>query len=201
MSIIQLIDLAFDYQEVPLLQNINFQLDAGDLLHIHGANGTGKTTLLKVLAGLYRPTAGEIRYNRRNIEEDLAYYQRHLCLLGHKTGISPHLTVKENCYFDIHYRQEVDLQEPISAFNIHHQFNTLCSTLSAGQKRKVGLLRLWQSDVLLWLLDEPFVALDEQALAVLLNKIHQHRQKGGMIVLTSHQNVPLQPSTYRNYFL
>ena len=201
MPIIQLVDLAFDYQEAPLLHDINFQLDAGDLLHIQGANGAGKTTLLKLLAGLHHPSHGAIKYKEKLIYDDLADYQHNLCFVGHKTGISPYLTIQENCYFDIHYQTNNNLQEPIAAFKLDKHLNTLCGSLSAGQKRKVGLLRLWFSNAMLWLLDEPFVALDEQALTVLIDKIKQHREKGGVVILTSHQSLPIEPSTYRNYFL
>jgi heme exporter protein A len=201
MSIIQLVELAFDYQEVPLLHGINFQLDAGDLLHIQGANGAGKTTLLKLLAGLHQPSHGEIKYKGNLIHDNLADYQHNLCFVGHKTGISPYLTIQENCYFDPQYRPNCELDEPIAAFQLNKHLTSLCGALSAGQKRKVGLLRLWFSAAALWLLDEPFVALDEQALTVLINKIKQHREKGGVVILTSHQRLPLDASTYRNYFL
>lgn len=201
LSIIQLVELAFDYQEVPLLHDINFQLDAGDLLHIQGANGAGKTTLLKLLAGLHHPSQGEIHYKGVRIDDDLASYQHNLCFVGHKTGISPYLTVQENCYFDSQYQQNSDLQEPIAAFKLDKHLHSLCGVLSAGQKRKVGLLRLWFSEAELWLLDEPFVALDEDALGVLMAQIKRHRDKGGIVILTSHQRLPLEQSTYRSYCL
>jgi heme exporter protein A len=198
---LQLCELAFDYQELPLLQNINLQLDSGDLLHVHGANGAGKTTLLKLIAGLYHPLTGEINYQGQSIHTNLAHYQRDLCFVGHKTGISPYLTIKENCSFDVHYHHRVDLIELSSVFKLDKFIHFPCGVLSSGQKRQVGLLRLWLSDASIWLLDEPFVALDEQSLAVLMSKIKNHREKGGMVILTSHQNVPLEKATYKDYFL
>lgn len=201
MPLLQLIDLSFDYQEMPVLHHINFVVEQGDLLHIHGANGAGKTTLLKLLAGLYQPASGVINYEDKAITDDLAFYQRHLCFVGHKTGISPFLTLKENCLFDIHYNKALDLVELASIFNLEKYLDSSCGLLSAGQRRQVGLLRLWMSQARLWLLDEPFVALDEKALVILMDKINQHREEGGAIILTSHQSLPLVKGSYKDYYL
>jgi heme exporter protein A len=86
-------------------------------------------------------------------------------------------------------------------FNLNAHLDSLCGILSSGQKRQVGLLRLWLSNAPIWLLDEPFVALDEKALTVIMNKIQAHREKGGMVLLTSHQSIPLERSAYKDYFL
>ncbi|RUR13300.1 cytochrome c biogenesis heme-transporting ATPase CcmA [Legionella sp. km772] len=201
MPLLQLIDLAFDYQERPLLHHINFTLQRGDLLHIHGANGAGKTTLLKILAGLYRPSLGLVKYQDQEIYNDLAAYQRELCVIGHQTGISPYLTIKENCLFDSHFSKGFNIDELVSIFNLGRYLNTACGLLSAGQRRQVGLLRLWMSQATLWLLDEPFVALDEQALTVLMDKIRGHREEGGAVILTSHQPLALEKGSYKDYFL
>ena len=198
---LQLFNLAFDYQDFPLLCNISFQLKAGDLLHLQGANGAGKTTLLKLIAGLCRPSSGTIKYQGQLIHTQLASYQRHLCFIGHKTGISPYLTIKENCYFDVHHREKTDFSQLVAHFKLENDLNSLCGLLSSGQKRQVGLLRLWLSDAVIWLLDEPFVALDEHALAILMRKIQIHREQGGIVVLTSHQQLPLEKATYKEYFL
>lgn len=201
MSLLQLTDLSFDYQDLPLLQHVNFDLNEGDLIHIHGANGAGKTTLLKLLAGLYQPSSGLIRYKNTLIDEDLFAYQNNLCLVGHKTGISPYLSIKENCLFDAHYPQHYPIDELVSVFNLEPYLNSPCSLLSAGQKRQVALLRLWMTQAQIWLLDEPFVALDEQAVVILLNKLSAHRQQGGAIILTSHQALPLNKGSYKDVYL
>lgn len=201
MPLLQLIDLAFDYEDVPLLHHLNFELEKSDLLHIHGANGAGKTTLLKLLAGLYHPSSGVIKYRETTIYDDLASYQSHLCFVGHKTGISPYLTIKENCQFDSHFNKALNLSELASIFNLKNYLNTACGLLSAGQRRQIGLLRLWMSQASIWLLDEPFVALDEKALVILMDKINQHREQGGAVILTSHQNLPLEKGSYKDYYL
>lgn len=198
---LQLFKLAFDYQDLSLLNNVNFSLDAGDLLHVQGANGAGKTTLLKLLAGLYHPTEGSIIYQGQAIHNNLAQYQRDLCYVGHKTGISPFLTIKENCYFDMHYQQQTDVTALVSHFKLTTYLDIPCGMLSAGQRRQVGLLRLWCSKAKIWLLDEPFVALDESSLTILMNKIQAHREQGGIVILTSHQNLPLEKEFYKRYCL
>ncbi len=201
MPLLQLVELSFDYQDLPLLAHISFQLDEGDLLHIHGANGSGKTTLLKLLGGLYRPSSGVIQYKGTVIDDELVNYQGNLCFVGHKTGISPYLTVKENCIFDTHFNKDTDVLELVTIFKLEKYLNTPCGLLSAGQRRQVALLRLWLTHAAIWLLDEPFVALDDKALAILMNKIKTHREKGGAVILTSHQHLFLEKAAYKDYYL
>ncbi|MFT4059989.1 MAG: cytochrome c biogenesis heme-transporting ATPase CcmA [Legionella sp.] len=193
-------NLSFDYQEQPLLKEVTFHLPVGGLLHLRGANGAGKTTLLKLIAGLYRPIHGEIRFLGREIHSNLREYQQQLCFVGHKTGINLSLTVRENCFFDLHYHKQ-SLKELASIFKLERYLDLSCALLSAGQKRQVGLLRLWMSQAKLWLLDEPLVALDAKALELLMAKIADHRAQGGAVVLTSHQTLPLDASEYQEYCL
>jgi heme exporter protein A len=197
---LDVIDLNFDYQEQPLLNKVALHVPVGGLLHLKGANGAGKTTLLKLIAGLYRPEQGEIRFSGQEIHQDLSAYQRQLCFVGHKTGINLSLTLRENCFFDLHY-QENPIAELVSMFQLEHHLDSPCGLLSAGQRRQVGLLRLWMSDAKLWLLDEPLVALDDAALELIMAKIGSHREQGGAVLLTSHQKLPLNPSEYQEYCL
>lgn len=204
---LDVINLDFDYQDQPLLNKVAFHLPAGGLIHLRGRNGAGKTTLLKLIAGLYHPLQGEIQFLGQNIDQDRSAYQRHVCFVGHKTGINPNLTLKENCFFDLHYASssshsfKKDLEELASIFKLEHHLDVPCGLLSAGQRRQVGLLRLWFSDVKLWLLDEPLVALDDQAITLIMNKIAAHRKQGGGVLLTSHQQLPLSLSDYGEYCL
>ncbi|EHL31457.1 heme ABC exporter ATP-binding protein CcmA [Legionella drancourtii] len=197
---LDVLNLNFDYQEQPLLNKVTFHLPAGGLLHLRGANGAGKTTLLKLIAGLYRPAEGDILFFRQNIHQDLAAYQRQLCFVGHKTGINPSLTLRENCFFDLQYNG-MSIEELIAIFKLERHLDSPSGLLSAGQRRQVGLLRLWMSDAQLWLLDEPLVALDDKALELIMNKINRHRTQGGAVLLTSHQKLPLNPSDYLEYCL
>jgi heme exporter protein A len=177
-------------------------LPAGGLIHLKGANGAGKTTLLKLIAGLLQPSHGHIQYAGQLINSNLDAYHSHLCFVGHKTGINPYLSLRENCFFDTHYNGlKNDINELASIFNLEKNIDTPCGLLSAGQRRQVGLLRLWMSDAKLWLLDEPFVALDDDALSIIMAKIDSHREQGGSVLLTSHQTLPLSRSDYQEFQL
>ncbi|ARB90894.1 cytochrome c biogenesis heme-transporting ATPase CcmA [Legionella longbeachae] len=204
---LNVINLDFDYQDQLLLNNVSFHLPKGGLLHLRGANGAGKTTLLKLIAGLYRPQSGEIQFFGQNIDKDRAAYQQQLCFVGHKTGINPNLTLRENCYFDLHTSstnlpQKIEeIDELVTIFKLGHYLDFPCGLLSAGQRRQVGLLRLWMSGAKLWLLDEPLVALDERAIEVIMSKIEAHRKQGGAVLLTSHQKLSLNRSDYQEYCL
>lgn len=189
---LEIINLEFDYQERPLLKNISFIVPTGGLLHLKGTNGVGKTTLLKLIAGLFQPASGCIRFAGKTVSMHIAEYQHNLCFIGHKSGINPYLTLKENCYFDLNYQEDAcDLEQLIEIFNLQNHWNQPCALLSAGQKRQVGLLKLWMSKAPLWLLDEPLVALDERAVALIMERIKLHRALGGTVVLTSHQTLPV----------
>ena len=199
---LEVIDLDFDYQEQPLLHHVSFKVPKGGLMHLKGANGAGKTTLLKLIAGLHQPSQGRICFAGKPISEQGAVYQKELCFVGHKTGINPYLTLKENCLFDLNYGDnKTDITELAALFHLDRFLDQPCGLLSAGQRRQVGLLRLWMADKALWLLDEPLVALDHTALMTLMNKIEQHRLQGGTVILTSHQNLPLSDSDYLEYHL
>lgn len=199
---LEVIDLDFDYQELPVLQKVSFNVPEGGLLHLQGANGAGKTTLLKLIAGLHQPLQGRIHFSGQPIVNNLQAYQKKLCFVGHKTGINPYLTVRENCLFDLSYvAKDKNISNLVSIFKLDNFLDQSCGLLSAGQRRQVGLLRLWMSEKLLWLLDEPLVALDSTALGILMDKIDLHRSQGGAVLLTSHQKLPLSTNEYEEYHL
>ncbi|QBR83870.1 cytochrome c biogenesis heme-transporting ATPase CcmA [Legionella israelensis] len=192
--------LEFEYCDMPLLKDVSFTVQPGDLLHLRGANGAGKTTLLRLLAGLFYPIKGEIRYRGKSIHPMLEQYQKNICLVGHKSGINPLLTVKENIYFDLKYNPGCQsLNKWLSLMSLEPYAHQLCEQLSAGQKRRVSLLRLFFSTGAIWLLDEPLVALDVQGIDCLVNAIGQHRDRGGIVILTSHQMLPDKIGRYQEY--
>ena len=194
--------LSFDYNDKPLLQDVHFTVKPGQLLHLQGHNGAGKTTLLKLLAGLLHPAEGEIRYQHRLINDDLADYQQSMCYVGHKAGISQVLTVRENCQFELQRGPHcMPFEELINRFSLTGLEDVPCGLLSMGQRRRVGLMRILMSDVSLWLLDEPLVALDQDAVMILMDCFGQHLEKGRQIVLTSHQPLPLLDKDCLDYCL
>ena len=199
---LDVINLNFDYSEQPLLQGVEFRVNPGSLLHLRGNNGAGKTTLLKLLAGLLYPTQGEIYYQGRRILDNLAEYQQMLCYVGHKTGVSQLLTVREHCRFELQQGSwRAPFEELTQRFGLQGLEDVACSWLSVGQRRRVGLLRILMSNASLWLLDEPLVGLDQAAVSLLIDCFHDHLDAGGQIILTSHQDVPLRDRDHQDYCL
>lgn len=199
---LDVINLNFDYPDKSLLNNVQFSLDAGQLLHLRGHNGAGKTTLLKLLAGLLYPTQGEVRYQGRAIRDNLSEYQQSVCYVGHKSGLSPALTVRENCQFDLQRgTHSMPFDGIINRFALTGLEDMPCELLSAGQKRRVALLRILMTNASLWLLDEPLVALDEDAVAMLMICFGEHLDRGGQIILTSHQPLPFSDRAYQDFCL
>lgn len=183
--------LSFHYPHLLLFKNIHFSLEAGKLLHLQGKNGAGKTTLLRLLAGLMEPTTGEIFYQGKPIHKDLKQYQKNIGYISHKSGINPLLTVSEQAYFDSHWPKNAKpLTEGLMEFQLDKMALKPCYQLSQGQLHKLSLLRLRLMDKPLWLLDEPFVALDEDAIKRLANLFLEQLKKGGQIIITSHQSLP-----------
>lgn len=200
---LQVTNLGFDYSQSPLLKQVDFNVPMGKLLHLRGKNGSGKTTLLKLIAGLFLPSEGGIYFQGKPIEQNKANYHRNLCYIGHKPGINHALTLRENCHFDLQRRrrQSIDWMQLMKALSLTGLEDTLCGRLSAGQRRRVALIRLCLSDAKLWLLDEPFVALDVSAIAILTQMLHQHLSSGGGVIMTSHQPIQLSPEMYLEYVL
>lgn len=199
---LQVIHLDFNYVDKQVLSDIGFSVPLGTLLHLRGSNGCGKTTLLKLLAGILSPERGEIRYGNQPIKNDLAAYQQQICYVGHKTGVSQLLTARENYRFELHRdKSSLSFEEMIKLFSLQGLEDIPCNLLSVGQRRRVALLRLLMSKAPLWLLDEPLVALDKEAIASLINVITNHLHCGGQVVLTSHQDLPLRKTDYLEYFL
>jgi heme exporter protein A len=195
-------NLYFDYADKQVLRDVNFSVDAGCLLHVRGKNGVGKSTLLKLLVGLLQPDSGAIYYEGQSIDNDRLYFQRSCCYVGHKLGISQSLTVRENCLFDVKSagKEEV-LPEVMRQFSLQGLDDVPCSVLSAGQKRRVGLMRTVLSGASLWVLDEPLVALDHDTVLMLMNCFIRHLEEGGHIIITSHQSLPLPGTVGQDYWI
>lgn len=194
--------LSFDYLEKPAFSKVSFTVPDGKLLHIEGRNGAGKTTLLRTLAGILRPTSGEIYWDNQAIAPQLSTYQQSLCYVSHKPGIHAQFSVKENCYFDMHWqRRTCSLDTLLDQFQLSALADTPCHQLSMGQRRRVSLLRLFMSDARLWLLDEPFVGLDKASMACFIAYFNTHLEQGGSIVITSHQSLSVNDAAYEVYSL
>lgn len=195
-------DLCFEYAETPVLSDIHFLIKPGVLLHLRGANGSGKTTLLKLLAGILPLQQGQIIFKEKTIHDDIDLYQKNLCFVGHKPGISSLLSPLENSRFDLaREKSEQALMPLIKQFALESVQNTPCGLLSAGQRRRVALMRLVMSNTLIWVMDEPLVALDHKGVELLMNCIRQHLTQGGIVILSSHQSLPSHDINCQEYDL
>jgi heme exporter protein A len=181
--------------ERKLFEGLNVKVSSGECLHVRGENGVGKTSLLRLLTGLSKPDAGEILWGGLAINKDVSTYHRELLFLGHRDALKEDLTALENLQLyaaldDINLSDEKALSA-LWRFGLRGRERLPVSCLSAGQKRRVLMARMLTRQARLWILDEPFNALDIQAVQSLQDLIAEHVEFGGLVVLTSHQEVTL----------
>ena len=191
-------------EERVLFNNLNFALSPGEILHVEGPNGIGKTSLFRLLVGLSSPYSGDIYWQQQNIMSDRESYYQNMLYLGHKSGVKPELTALENLqFFHRLYNPsvELDLWDILTLVGLVGYENVPTAQLSAGQQRRVALARMWFSDCPLWILDEPFTAIDKNGVKVIENLLIKHAQKGGMIILTTHQDLSLPTELYKKLTL
>lgn len=175
-----------------LFSGLNLTVEPGEWLHVQGENGVGKTTLLRALVGLAPPVEGEIRWRGEPLDDD---YRRDMLYLGHYGAVKEELTPLENLQLSAALDGTVlSDQETLTAlrrFGLRGREELPVRFLSAGQKRRVLLARLITRKSPLWILDEPFTALDVKAVELLSRVIEEHLTNNGMVVLTSHQAMPM----------
>jgi heme exporter protein A len=178
-----------------LFKNLTFDLNSGKLLYVQGENGSGKTTLLRTLSGLSTPAVGEISWNKQITKTLAEDYYGQVLYIGHLAGIKDDLSAVENIQFSISLSgYTVDRDQAISALEalgIARCADLPTRVLSQGQKRRIALAQLWlQNNPLqmpMWILDEPFTALDSKMVTKLTQQIERYVNNGGMVVFTSHQ--------------
>jgi len=186
-------DLACVRGDRLLFKSLDIALNAGGLLYVLGDNGSGKSSLLKLLCGLLTPETGSVHWCGQNISREPEIYQSNLTYIGHLNGLKDDLSALENLSFSSGIAGKPVIASAglaaLQAIGIERYAHVSVSELSQGQKRRVALARLWLTASPLWILDEPFAALDAAAITTLTARLNQHLADGGMAVITSHQDV------------
>ncbi|WP_084282703.1 cytochrome c biogenesis heme-transporting ATPase CcmA [Deefgea rivuli] len=186
--------LAAQRGDRPLFSALSLTLQAGDCVHLRGENGVGKTTLLKLLAGLTQPQQGEICWQEQNIAARGDDYYAQLHYLGHKDALKALLSPFDNLHLAAKLAgnplSEAAILNALAQVGLARQCDLPVRSLSQGQARRAALARLLVTPRPLWLLDEPFVALDATAQEQLGGWIAEHCANGGIAIFTSHQKLP-----------
>jgi len=191
---LEISNLACSRGDHRLFSGLSFALCPGQIMQVQGANGSGKTSLLRTLCGFMMPDEGVISWcgrNARDLEED---YYAEVLYLGHLNAIKDELSALENLRISAGLSGiELDEKEALAALRrmgLRGRERLPTKVLSQGQRRRVALARLLVSDVSLWILDEPLAALDVGAVALIQDMIAEHLVRQGMVIFTTHQ--PLQ---------
>lgn len=179
-----------------LFRNVGFELDPGTLLHVQGRNGSGKTSLLRMICGLLAPAAGEIQWKGTAIGTLAEAYRGELLYLGHQNAIKDDLTGVENLLVSETLAEapvtRASARESLARLGLKGFEDLPTRVLSQGQKRRVALARLlFRERCRLWVLDEPFVALDPHAVGELTGIIADQLGGGGIVIYTTHQDVEI----------
>lgn len=178
-----------------LFAGLSFSLAAGELLQVRGPNGSGKTSLLRMLCGLVPPAGGEIRWRGSTLREVAEDFYREVAYLGHLPALKDELTAEENLRIASGLEGvEIDRRETWAALKrmgLGGRELLPAKVLSAGQRRRVALAKLLVCGAALWVLDEPLTALDKSAVALVQSVIAEHLAKGGVAVITTHHDLDL----------
>lgn len=182
-------NLACERGDKQLFSELSFELLAQEALWVEGPNGRGKTCLLRLLAGLEVPDAGQVRWNGQALSTVKSAWRTKMHYLGHQLGIKSSLSPFENLQFDLKLTvaDPAEILAALSTWGLKKQAHISVGLLSAGQQRRVALARLALSSAILWILDEPLTALDREASQQLEQLLLQHLQRNGLLIFTNHQ--------------
>ena len=199
-SLLETIDLSCSRGGRLLFEHLALRIGAGEVVQVHGPNGSGKTTLLRILCGLQPPGGGCIRWRGRDVSAGAPELRAGVQYIGHAGGVKLDLTPSENIDVAMALgagRTGTTAGAALSRLGIGRFDDVPVRTLSAGQRQRVALARLLTCAGALWVLDEPFTALDASGVAIIDAMLHEHAESGGAAVITSHHPVALGQVTPR----
>lgn len=194
--------LRFSRNDTPVFGPIDFRVDPGEALLVRGDNGAGKTTLLRVVAGLLPPDAGQIAIDGR--PADWRERSRAIAYLGHLPALKADLTALENLRFlrGLHgQRAGRGIADALALVGLAGYDDTLARQLSAGQRKRMSLARLWLSPAPVWLMDEPYANLDLDGIALVNDLVRAHLHEGGSALVTTHGAYAAPPVRTRELLL
>lgn len=186
-------DLTLFRGERCLFKELSFALNPGEMLLLEGRNGSGKTSLMRAIAGLISLETGEILWDGEPVREQRQAFHGAMVWMAHRVGFKADLTLVENLRFEAHLRAQsaADLDDVLQRLDISRLKRLPMRALSAGQQRRVALARMLLSGVPLWLMDEPFTNLDREGRALVMTLATEHLDKGGMCIMAAHQDVDI----------
>lgn len=188
-------DLFCEREERILFDGLAFSLKQGEVMQIEGRNGSGKTTLLRILSGLSAQYEGSIEWRGESVDNVRDDFLADLLYFGHQPGVKGMLTPQENLrwYCALHPAlQRSKIDEALGIVGLTGYEDVPCHSLSAGQNRRVSLARLYMNQAPLWILDEPFTAIDKKGVAAMEQLLLDHAQRGGSVILTTHHDLAAQ---------
>lgn len=182
-----------------LFKDVAFALNPGELLFVAGANGSGKTSLLRAIAGLLDLESGELRWNGQPVQQNRQQFRASMAWFAHRVGFKGDLSATQNLRFEAGLRafRSSNIADVLQRVGVARGSSLPVRALSAGQQRRVGLARLVLADAPLWMMDEPFTNLDTDGQALVRELISEHLANGGACAVASHQPISIDAPTHR----
>ena len=195
--LIEIDNISLLRNEKSILENISFQIKKSKALNLYGLNGSGKTSLLKIIVGMTEPTSGFIK----NVSGDEDLFKKTI-YIGHKYGTKGNLTVEENLSYALTVNSknsQLAIKKALETYKMTQQKSMLTKNLSHGQQKKVSLMKTLITNSLLWVIDEPYSALDEESIDIFNDTAKEYLKKGGALIMTGHKKIKEPFFTTENY--
>ena len=182
-----------------LFKGLDFALNPGEMLILEGQNGSGKTSLMRALAGLLEFETGDVKWDGVSVRKARQAFHGSLVWMAHRVGLKADLTLVENLRFEASLRaqSDADLAEVMERLGISRLRRLPVRSLSAGQQRRVALARMLLAKAQLWLMDEPFTNLDRDGRKLVMSLVTEHLSNGGMCIMAAHQDVDVDATVHK----